>query len=647
MVKSVEKFFGEKKDEIPFAQETIFEARFEQEKQIVSALHMVGAGFETRGGCSLMLTETVENGVDAIIKYHYLHKPVKSKINVHIDRKNKKILIIDSGTGFLEVKHVCEKPFDSLKETDNSQTGKFARGLQGFRAFCKKLTYITRRLPEDIPSDEKDVIKGNGTKDSQTVMIQFSDMSGKTKVKYMNNNVFNEYTKSQHGTVAIYEDWKPGQFEKLHITTLLKRLQHHFGELVRQGNIKILVSMYEGKIQDIGPAQEKYQEVQPRDYSDYTPINIKSIPYDKNGNKGEIKFNLYLCERGRTDRWNNPYLLYQGRPVGDGFISEIDEFIDYPIWKHKFITGYINCDFCEINELRQGLKINDERDFLFEQLLKTQKFLEKKVKEHSKGLYELKLQKQVNELVRDLQLFFKNKNIFNFKIAKSTGFLSKENNEIEIVELAKTSGDNTELEIKSKEGEDTEISGTDKFESTEVEKVENGEANTLNTEVGGKGGTHAETKVGSPGDDAIENLSNGEKGFKSSDTGYDKPAQEKALLTSGGEEKSKRKAKRHKPKGFGMVFQDDEFNEDMSWFDEVNSMIIINSQHPRYLARAEDENHMKSLMNFLAELYIWEITNLIHAKDEEVIKGKKFLGYKFEYFENVRDEAKAGNTQNA
>ena len=34
----------------------------------------VGAGFETKGGCALMLTESVENGVDAIVKYNELHK---------------------------------------------------------------------------------------------------------------------------------------------------------------------------------------------------------------------------------------------------------------------------------------------------------------------------------------------------------------------------------------------------------------------------------------------------------------------------------------------------------------------------------------------------------------------------------------------
>ena len=449
-----------------------------------------------------------------------------------------------------------------------------------------------------------------------------------------------EYAKENHGTIAIYENWKPGQFEKFNVTMLLLRLQHHFGELVRQEEIKILVDVVEGKIHGIGPVQEKYQNVEPRDYSEFIPIKLDPISYEKNGIREEIKFNLYLSEKGRSNRWNVPYLLYKGRPVGDGFISEVDEFVDNPIWKHKFLTGYITCDFCEINELRQGLKINDERDFLFKELIKLQKILENKVKEHSKGLYELKLQKQVNELVRDLQLFFKNKNIFNFKMAKSTGFLSKEDNEIELVELSKKYGADMDVEVKSKEGEGTEVSGTLDVDDVNVTKKEGGEETSINPDIGGKGRGHANEKLGSLGNEAEENESSNEGGFKHSDSGYKKPFQDNAPHKSGGQDKSQMKARRPKPRGFGMVFQDDEFNEDLSWFDVINSVIIINSQHPRYLARSEDETMIKPLMDYLAELYIWEITNLVHTKDEDEIKGKRFLDYKFEYLEHVKEEQK-------
>ena len=626
-------------------QGAIFSAKFEKPKQIVSALNMVGAGFEMRGGSSLMLTEAVENGVDAIIKAKDGNKKLKGVVKVITDQKNKRIMVIDNGTGFLEIKHVCEKPFDSLKEMDDSQTGQFARGLQGFRAFCSKLIYLTKRLPKSIPESEKDYMPNNRGISNVNAKLEFSATSSDVKVTYIDESELNNFLDSPHGTVAIYENWKTGEFEKFNVNMLIRRLQHHFGELIRQGEIKILVEVNAGKIEGIGPEQFKFQEVEPRDYSDYTAVEIPDIPYNNNGKNGKIEFNLYLCDRGRKDRWNQPYLLYKDRPVGDGFIADIDEFTENPIWQHKFLTGYVTCDFCEINELRQGLKINDERDFLFKELLKTEKILEKKVKEHSKGLYELKLQRQVAELVKDLQMFFKAKKIFNFKIAKSSGFLSKEDNEIEVVELAKDQGSNPELEVKSITGEGAEFTGTDKFEGISVTPNTEGEDKTLNPEIGGHGGESAGHKVGSPGQNATPaepSEPESEPGFKQTDNGYNKPVPETAPHDAGGKEKTKRKGSRQRLRGFGLVFQDDEFNEDLSWFDDVSSVVIINSLHPRFLARAQDETRFKALMDYLAELYIWEITKLVHAKDEDTQRGMKFLDYKFEYTETVRVDDKVG-----
>ena len=85
----VKRLFGSKEAGQPNFEETIFSATFEKEKQIVSALNMVGAGFEARGGSSLMLTEAVENGVDAIIKFNEnKKKKTKGEIKVIIDKEN-------------------------------------------------------------------------------------------------------------------------------------------------------------------------------------------------------------------------------------------------------------------------------------------------------------------------------------------------------------------------------------------------------------------------------------------------------------------------------------------------------------------------------------------------------------------------------
>src|SRR3989344_4822363 len=591
----VKRLFGSKEAYQPNVEETIFSATFEKEKQIVSALNMVGAGFEARGGSSLMLTEAVENGVDAIIKLNPIQKG-RGNIKVIIDQVNERILVIDNGTGFLQIKHVCEKPFDSLKEMDETQTGKFARGLQGFRAFCNNLSYITKRLPKDIPSDESQYIKPAINDSNLIVRLDFVSTTSQVKVKYVHDDEFKEFLKEEHGAIAIYEKWKPGLFEKFNINMLFRRLQHHFGELIRQSEISIVVELRTGKIAGIGPEQLKTAEVETRDYSDLTALEIPPIEYLKNGKSGKMTFNLYLCDRGRADRWNQPFLLYQRRPVGDGFISEIDEF-----------------------------------------------------SEHSRGLYELKLQTQVSELVKDLQLFFKSKNIFNFKIAKSTGFLSKENNEIEIVELAETTGTDANLEAPKESGDGVVVAGTGSFASVQVQEQPLGSETTINPELGTHGDGEGNTKTDGLGEEASSNVSEAlptKEGLERADTDINKPSNISEPHDVGGKDKNKKKGIRHKPKGFGMVFQDDEFNEDLSWFDEVNSVVIINSQHPRYLSRAKDESQLKSLMNYLAELYIWEITKLVHATDEDNPKMMKFLDYKFEYSENIRQDEKEGRFTN-
>ena len=268
------------------SEETTFSATFDKEKQIVSALNMVGAGFEARGGSSLMLTEAVENGVDAIIKLNPIQKG-RGNIKVIIDQVNERILVIDNGTGFLQIKHVCEKPFDSLKEMDETQTGKFARGLQGFRAFCNNLSYITKRLPKDIPSDESQYIKPAINDSNLIVRLDFVSTTSQVKVKYVHDDEFKEFLKEEHGAIAIYEKWKPGLFEKFNINMLFRRLQHHFGELIRQSEISIVVELRTGKIAGIGPEQLKTAEVETRDYSDLTALEIPPIEYLKMVNQGK------------------------------------------------------------------------------------------------------------------------------------------------------------------------------------------------------------------------------------------------------------------------------------------------------------------------------------------------------------------------
>ena len=129
----------------------------------------------------------------------------------------------------------------------------------------------------------------------------------------------------------------------------------------------------------------------------------------------------------------------------------------------------------------------------------------------------------------------------------------------------------------------------------------------------------------------------GVSGIKTEQGGIQGPSQT-GLGASPGEDSSrgKKRAKRRRPHGFALVFHDDEFNDEMSIFDPSTSTVIINSGHPRYKAREGQElANVKALMDYLAELYIWEITKLSAKRAErtpEDVAGL-FLSTKFEFFE--------------
>jgi len=210
--------------------------RLTEDYQILAALASTGAGFEALGGSSLMLTEPVENGADSIIEANKAGLNIKGKIIVLIDKKEEQVIIIDNGLGFTNPRHICEKPFDSLKKYDPDLTGKFARGLQGFRSYCNNLAFITRRL--NIPKGE--VFSG---KSGRTVKLEFFADRIEVGAFVVSDEEFLKYTQKDffHGAVAFYTNWKAGEFKKIRKDKLIRRIERHFGELIRKGDIEIFV----------------------------------------------------------------------------------------------------------------------------------------------------------------------------------------------------------------------------------------------------------------------------------------------------------------------------------------------------------------------------------------------------------------------
>ena len=391
-----------------------------EDYQILAALASTGAGFEALGGSSLMLTEPVENSVDSIIEANKKGLKIKGKIKILIDNKAEQVIIIDNGLGFTNPRHICERPFDSLKKYDPDLTGKFARGLQGFRSYCNRLVFITRRL--EIPEGES-----FGGKTGRTVRLEFASDRIEIGASIVPDEEFNQWTegKFSHGAIAFYQDWKAGEFKKIRKDKLIRRIERHFGELIRKGEIEILVWEGEGITTGKMPPVKDFYECQPRDYSDLTKINIPKLEYVENGTKvGELVFELYLTNRAKRERESLPFLMYKDRPVGDAPIAEIGEFAETDVWNSSYLTGFIRADFCEINELRLALKPGPPRDFLYQQMENVESFLRDEIKKHHRGLIDLKRSQEINLLVNKLQSFLKQKHIFDFKIAKELGDLT-------------------------------------------------------------------------------------------------------------------------------------------------------------------------------------------------------------------------------
>ena len=602
-----------------------------EDYQVLAALASTGAGFEALGGSSLMLTEPVENSVDSVIEANKKGLKIKGRIRILIDNKAEKVIVIDNGLGFMNPRHICERPFDSLKKYDPDLTGKFARGLQGFRSYCKRLIFITRRL--EIPDGEQ-----FGGKSGRTVKLDFTAERIEVGASVVSDDEFLRWAQGEfnHGAVAFYQDWKAGEFKKIVKDKLIRRIERHFGELIRKGKIEILVLEGEGIDPTRLPAKEDFYECRPRDYSGLSKIDISNAAYmDGATKKGDIVFELYLTIRAKRDRESLPFLMYKDRPVGDAPIAEIGEFAETDVWNSSYLTGFIRADFCDINELRLALKPGPSRDFLYQQMENIEEFLRDVIKKHHRGLIDLRRSQEINLLVNRLQSFLKQKHIFDFKIAKELGdlALSEKANQVKVAVSVGTDSSSAAITTAG------EVAiGLKPITVQSQENVAPGEQPGIlkqQEDSGGAGTGKSKNIVGGP-DGSGQTTESGSSGYREADDGLNKsiPTQEK---TSDGEASSltERKVRKRKPRGFNISLQDDEFSEELSSFDPVNSTVIINSGHERYKNRDRPEDPLnKELLTYISELYIWEICKLTAKSNQDMNVTDVFLKTKYEFFES-------------
>jgi hypothetical protein len=445
--------------------------------QKLAAVMAQGEVFASKGGVDLMITEFVENSFDAIKtkivqeflddaisqmnfslemqkiasdkyrmpvgdfneKYPTISREVQSKFEeLHlviiktIKLKNKKIhniiiklnddeeevSIIDSGTGVEHPLHICEQPFVSLKTGEDYSTGKFGRGSQVFRVFCEMMEFISSRKKNsereqnNIVSENIDVTKI----DTNFIHIEFPHNYPGGKYGFSNVKEYNKLSnQNSTGTIVVLKKWKGEYYSQLskHQNVLERRLQHHFG-LGIQDSFKIKLTIRKGKkVTDILPKtyedEPKIQGLFPID-----PINLR----DELGNIcGKLVCNLYKTNRSYSDQYKEPFLVINGRPLGDTTISDIPELSRWKeIWKSNFVTGYIECNELEPNQMRIGLALNFARRPFLNAMKSVSIDLKKLNTEWKNELSEAKDITMMNEVVDTVSRFLSKKGMkFNFK----------------------------------------------------------------------------------------------------------------------------------------------------------------------------------------------------------------------------------------
>jgi hypothetical protein len=103
-----------------------------------------------------------------------------------------------------------------------------------------------------------------------------------------------------------------------------------------------------------------------------------------------------------------------------------------------------------------------------------------------------------------------------------------------------------------------------------------------------------------------------------------------------------RRRRLRRPSGFPIHFEENEFSDDMSWFEETGHSVIVNSAHPRFtflrersLDRGSDSTYYAKLRVFVIQRYLWEIVMFSEAKEN---KGKDeseatFWDLNYKFFE--------------
>ena len=397
------------------------------------------------------------------------------------------------------------------------------------------------------------------------------------------------------GTVVILSGWKQNYYEDLsnHLTKLHRRLIHHFGFAI-------------GDIYNIGlklKHKNKELEILPKDYDNDPKIqglfDLPTIPIKTESGQqlGEVEFHIYKTVRSYSDSHKEPFLIVNGRPLGDTSISEMPRLDQYKeIWQSNTITGYVVCNAVEPNQMRIGLANNDAL-IPFLHVMTAASITLKGLNTIWKNELSSAIDKSMmNEVVDIVTRFLSKKGIkFNFKNPLQKGIQKdskKQGEEITDERVSNESGGPNQGLIDDAYGEEDVLLGYRKTKTTK--KSGDWDDDTIIVPHGGRkkdGNEIITVKV------------------------------KRSLVSKGG------RRIRKSYSGPDLDFNTDEdCGDELSYFESDPPTVMIQSEHEAWKNLAKksrdqtnSEKYEKEKMNYLLERYLWELmNNEAIQKDDEL-----------------------------
>jgi hypothetical protein len=301
--------------------------------------------------------EYIDNSIDVatINKKNGLEKDYK--VHIDIDTYNKTVCFLDNCGGMSpdELCNLLSNVGLSTKKAVSWANGQFGFGVHAFRAFAEVAQFISKK--KNCPTC-KIIIDRNKTERDEVYCEKITDD-----------------TLTEEGTEVIISNFNKHVFKKNEMKKKLKEeIPRHFDDILRNGSVDIFIS-------ENGNNKIK---LFPFDYHSMDGVEFpeKRLKIESDNKTSYLDIDLKILDHPQKSRL--PIIKNKGRKIQS--IADLQSYKKYLnsigknnyIWgNNEFIVGSIEMNnFCSPNITRDDLGNSEERDILYQELVKIQEKLE-------------------------------------------------------------------------------------------------------------------------------------------------------------------------------------------------------------------------------------------------------------------------------